>query len=142
MGAPRHAAVRSGLRAGAVTLGVLLGSWAATAVAAPPEGWENATNDSMLVSLLKLLGIPLVVIAVITLLTYLPRIRRGGRSAADPNSYFSEHSEWFGGPRTTPEALEGCSVATEGQVTTGGGASARWLRLLRLAAAPDRQGDP
>ncbi len=110
-------------------LGVLLGAWAATAttaVAAPPEGWENATNDSMLVSLLKLLGIPLLIIAVITLLTYLPSIMRGGRSPVDATGYFAEHSEWFGGPRATPEAVEGRPVATEGQLTTRGGASARW----------------
>ncbi len=116
----------TGLRAGAVSAGVLLGSWAATAVAAPPEGWQNATNDSVLVSLLKLLGIPLLVIAVVTLLTYLPLIMRGGRGSVDPATYFSEHSEWFGGPRTGPEAVESRPAAVEGRGATRGGASARW----------------
>ncbi len=105
---------------------MLLGTLATTAVASPPEGWENATNDSALVSLLKLVGIPLLVIAVVTLLTYLPLIMRGGRGAGDPAAYFSDHSEWFGGPRTSPEAIESRSAAVEGQGTTRGGASARW----------------
>ena len=117
---------RQGLRAGAVATGLVLGSWVATALAAPPEGWDNATNDSPLTTLLKLLGIPLAVIAVITLLTYLPLIMRGGRSSTDSSGWFAEHSEWFGGPRTTPEALESHAVATEGEVATRGGASARW----------------
>ena len=127
--APRSVAgraVRRGLRAGAVSTGLVLGSWAVTALAAPPEGWESEPNDSMLTVLLKLLGIPLAVIAVVTLLTYLPLIMRGGRSSTDSAGWFAEHSEWFGGPRTTPEALESHAVATEAQVATRGGASARW----------------
>jgi hypothetical protein len=103
---------------------VLLGSWAASAVAAPPEGWDNAVNDSMLMSLLKLLGIPLLVIVVVTLLTYLPSMVRGGRGNGDPATYFSDHSEWFGGPREAPEALEGAPSSTEKPAL--GGASARW----------------
>ena len=114
------------LRAGALTTGLVLGSWVATAAAAPPEGWENTVNDSMLTSLIKLFGIPLAVIAIITLLTYLPSIMRGGRGSVDSAGWFAEHSEWFGGPRTTPEAVESHAVATEGQVATRGGASARW----------------
>ncbi len=117
---------RHGLRAGAVSAGVVLGSWVTTAVASPPEGWENATNDSALVSLLKLVGIPLLVIAAITLLTYLPVIMRGGRGGAGPDTYFSEHSEWFGGPRSSPEAVEGRPAVGQGQSTGRGGASARW----------------
>jgi len=119
-------AARRGLRAGAVSTGLVLGSWVVTVAAAPPEGWENSNNDSMLVSLLKLFGIPVAVIAVVTLLTYLPLLMRGGRGSADPASWFAEHSEWFGGPRTTPEALEGHAGTTESQVATRGGASARW----------------
>jgi hypothetical protein len=107
-----------------VSAGVLLGSCAAAAVAAPPDGWENVVNDSMLVSLLKLLGIPLLIMAVITLLTYLPSMVRGGRGTTDPDGYFSQHSEWFGGPRTTPEAIETGPASEES--TTPGGASARW----------------
>ena len=102
---------------------MILGSWAASAVAAPPEGWENSTNDSMLVSLIKLVGIPLLVIAVVTLLTYLPSMVRGGRGTSDPAMYFAEHSEWFGGPRETAAAIE--APAASGQHSLGG-ASARW----------------
>ena len=106
---------------------MLLGSLSAAAVAAPPEGWENAVNDSMLTSLLKLVGIPLLVIAAITLLTYLPSMVRGGRGttdSTDPSGYFSDNSEWFGGPRTTPEAIESGTPVEADQVR--GGASARW----------------
>ncbi len=120
----RAVARRRGVRAAAVSLGLVLGSSAATAVAAPPEGWENGVNDSMLVSLLKLVGIPLLVIAVITLLTYLPSMMRGGRDASDPAGYFTDNSEWFGGPRSTPEAVESGTPSGGNQVM--GGASARW----------------
>ena len=119
---PLRPALR-GLRVAAVTTGLVLGSWVTSAVAAPPEGWENAVNDSMLMSLLKLLGIPLLICAVITLLTYLPSMMRGGRNASDPVTYFSEHSEWFGGPRATPGAIES---ASGGPLTSRGGASARF----------------
>ncbi len=121
---PAAAARRRGLRAGAVSVGVVLGSWTATTVAAPPDGWENAVNDSMLTSMIKLVGIPLAIIAVITLLTYLPSMIRRGRGAADPADYFSEHSEWFGGPRTTPEAVEATAATSDNRAL--GGASARW----------------
>jgi hypothetical protein len=80
----------------------------------------------MLVSLLKLIGIPLLVIAVITLLTYLPVIMRGGRGSADSAGWFAEHSEWFGGPRTTPDAIESRASAVESAGDKRGGASARW----------------
>jgi hypothetical protein len=79
----------------------------------------------MLVALLKLVGIPALVIAVVTLLTYLPSIMRGGRGA-DSDTWFAEHSEWFGGPRTTPEAIESRASAAEGADMKRGGASARW----------------
>jgi hypothetical protein len=115
-----------GLRAGAAATGLLLGVLSVSAVAAPPESWDNTANVSMLVALLKLVGIPLVVIAVVTLLVYLPGMMRGSRSSADSTSWFSEHSEWFGGPRTTPEALESPATAPEGRAATRGGASARW----------------
>ena len=95
-------------------------------MASPPQGWEEPVNDSVLVTMLKLVGIPLVVIAVITLLTYLPLIMRGGRNATDPTSYFSEHSEWFGGPRTTPGAVESRTAAVEGHDAARGGAGVRW----------------
>jgi hypothetical protein len=120
---PSVATPRHGLRAGAVSAGLFLGSWAAAAAAAPPEGWDNSVNDSTLASLLKLLGIPLLVAAVVTLLVYLPSMMRG-RGAADPATYFSEHSEWFGGPRTSPEAVESGPASAENKAL--GGASARW----------------
>ena len=123
---PRRTRPGPGLRGGAVATGLLLGSWASAAVASPPEGWENAVNDSVLVTMLKLVGIPVAVIAVITLLTYLPLIMRGGRNAVDPTSYFSEHSEWFGGPRTAPEAIESRTAPVEDHSGVRGGAGVRW----------------
>jgi hypothetical protein len=121
---PDRAARRPALRAGAVSAGLLLGSWAASASAAPPEGWENSLNQSMLSALLKLVGIPLLVAAIVTLLVYLPSMMRRGRGGGDPATYFSDHSEWFGGPRTSPEAVE--SGTASGEHKALGGASARW----------------
>jgi len=125
---------RPGLRGAAVGLGVLLGSAAAPALASPPDGWENSVNESLLTALLKLVGIPLLVMAVVALLVYLPGMVRG--QSTDPALVFSQRAEWFGGPRTGVDAVDrpegsggGAATSTpsvETPASSKGGASARW----------------
>ena len=89
---------------------------ASPALASTPETWEDTTNPSAASALLTLGGWVLGVIAVITLLTYLPSMVRGDGGDA---LTFSEKSEWFGGPRT--------GVDRDAEQPQGtGGASARW----------------
>ena len=107
-------------RAAAVTLGLALGSLAAPAHAAPPTSWENTQNGSFLEHLLILGGIPLAIIAVVTLLVYLPSMVRGHSS--EPAVAFRERSEWFGGPRRGVDATTESST----EQSDKGGASARW----------------
>jgi hypothetical protein len=115
-------APRRVLRVSAVTAGLALALLASPAVAAPPESWEQPDNGPLLGDLVYLLGVPLLVVAVVTLLTYLPSMIR--RQSAQPDLAFQERSEWFGGPR---KGLDADSAAKTGSDTSGkGGASASW----------------
>ncbi len=101
---------------------VVAGALAAASVAAPasataPDNWADPTNPSAAEALLTLGGWVLGLIAVITLLTYLPSMIRG--SSGSDALTFHDKSEWFGGPRTGVD-----QQAEEPQGT--GGASARW----------------
>lgn len=144
------------IRAAARVTGLLLGTVVAVgmpsvAQAAPPTGWNNNAGASPLEVLLVLGGIPLAVIAVVALLTYLPSMIR--RQATDPGLAFSEHPQWFGGPGSGFELPAAASADTgstgstvrsgstvssgstssqstpstqPGRVHNKGGASARW----------------
>jgi hypothetical protein len=90
---------------------------AAPAWAAPPETWSDTDNPGLAQSLLEIGGPVLVLIALITLLTYLPSMISSSRG--DDALTFADKSDWFGGPRTGVD-----DKAAEAQGT--GGASARW----------------
>ena len=90
---------------------------ASPALAGPPDTWQDSTNPSTASVLLTLGGWVLGIIAVLTLLTYLPSMVRG--STGGDALTFSDKSEWFGGPRTGVD-----QDAEQPQGT--GGASARW----------------
>ena len=115
--------VRNLTRAAVVTAGLALTAMASPAVAAPPTTWEEPQNDSALGALLLLVGVPLVIIAVIALLTYLPSMV--GSKSAGSSLAFQERPEWFGGPRQGTEAAA-VTDADPGTTTGTGGASARW----------------
>ena len=101
-------------RSAALSLGAALGSVAAPAVAVP-SSWTDTDNPSLGGALL-LIGVPVVaLIAIITLLTYLPSMM--GRRAPGELAY--SDPEWFGGPRT--------GVKTDAEGTEGtGGSGGRW----------------
>ena len=111
---------RRASRVVAVALGVALGSLAAPALAAPPEGWPTPDDRSLMNDLLFLLGVPVLVFVLLTLLVYLPSMIR--RQSSEPALAFRERPEWFGGPRKGV----GSTVASEDEQAGKGGASARW----------------
>ena len=111
--APRRAA-----RAFVVALGLALTVVATPAVAAPPDTWDNADNGPLLNDLLFLIGVPLAVIAVVTLLTYLPSLIHGQSSQSGPSF---QDPEWFGGPRAGVDA-----AGSGDEETSKGGAGAQW----------------
>jgi hypothetical protein len=100
--------------------GLALGSLASPAFASPPADWSDSTRDGPLDFLLVIVGIPLAVILVITLLVYLPSMIRG--RSTEPAVVFHDRSEWFGGPREAPDATGSTSEESQDR----GGASARW----------------
>ncbi len=80
---------------------------------------------SMLHALLFFAGIPLLIIAVITLLVMAPSLAKGNRYR--PGREWDAEPEWFGGPESTADGTSmqltpGTSVAS----SDTGGASARW----------------
>lgn len=106
-------------RASVLVLGLAVTMSAAPAFAEPPSAWEQAEDPSALTFLALFVGFPLAVIAVLALLTYLPSMIKG--QSSEPALVFSQHSEWFGGPRNKPDAED---PAQERQTT--GGAGAQW----------------
>jgi hypothetical protein len=114
-------ATRRARRGLAVLLGVALTLVATPAMASPPDTWDNSNNGPLLDDLLFLLGVPLAVVVVVTLLTYLPSMIRS--QSAGHELTFQDRTEWFGGPRQGVEATS--DVAPEDS-SSKGGASARW----------------
>jgi hypothetical protein len=103
---------------------VLLGM-AAPASAAPPETWPETDSVSALDMLLILVAIPVGLIAVISLLVYVPSMVRGQKYT--PGLAWRSENEWFGGPRGGVEAAtESDPAAIEAGDSGRGGASARW----------------
>ncbi len=94
---------------------------AAPAAASPPETWPAPEDDSLLQTLAFLVGLPLLIIALITLAVYLPSMMRG--QSTEPALAFHDRNEWFGGPR---KGLGPDGPAPEEHDTTKGGASAQW----------------
>jgi len=112
-------APRRAVRASVVALGLALTVVATPALAAPPDTWDNSDNGPLLNELLFLIGVPLAVIAVVTLLTYLPSLIRGQSSQS--GATFQDNPEWFGGPRAGVDA-----TAPGDEATSKGGAGAQW----------------
>lgn len=124
---PAGRPARLGARLAAVVTGVVIGSSAWPAAAEPPATWEE--SDVVGTDLLLTLGgITLAVIAVISVLTYLPAMMRQNEPV-DPALAFRERSEWFGGPRTGVEAATSGSKAVEAgasEESERGGGSGHW----------------
>jgi hypothetical protein len=119
--------VRRAVRALALAPAALVVLSAAPVLAAPPEQWPAPEPVSTLQTLLVLVGIPVTLFVVISLLVYVPSMARGQKYT--PGLAWRSENEWFGGPRGGVEAadqkdakaLEGVAAGTD-----RGGSSARW----------------
>ena len=99
----------------ALTPAALVVTATGTASAAPPSSWPNTPHVSPIYVILVLGAIPLALFALITLLVYLPSMRRGDGHAA--GEAWRGDPEWFGGPR---QGLEAVDAAAPAAVTSGG----------------------
>jgi hypothetical protein len=125
----RHArrAVRVGVAA-VPAVSVLSVLSAPPALAATPTTWGEPAPMSPLEALLIYGGIPLGLMAVITVLVMAPSLVRGDRQQRGVASW--TEPQWFGGPG---DAVPADRRTAPAEVTTGedepaqaGGASARW----------------
>jgi hypothetical protein len=84
-----------------------------------PEGWSNPAPVDPWHAVLVLVGIPLLIFVVITLLVVVPGIVKGERFT--PGGHATE-DQWFGGPRKGTAELP----APDSEESRAGGASGRW----------------
>jgi len=84
-----------------------------------PEGWPEAPPVDAVEAVLLLVGIPLLIFAVVTLLVVVPGVVKGERFT--PGGQATE-DQWFGGPRQGTAELP----APDTESSKAGGASGRW----------------
>lgn len=112
--------LRRAARAVAVlTLPLLMIAVIAPASAAPPVSWNQPDGLSTLDTLLLIVGAPLALLVMITLLVMAPSIAKGTNQRT--------HVPWYAEPMmfgTTPADESSAHADTAGM--TGGGASVRW----------------
>jgi hypothetical protein len=108
-------------RTSAVLVVLGLVALAGPAGADTPENWtgEPPTDVDGVEAVLILVGIPVLLFAVITLLVLLPSLIRGERFTVGGQA---TADQWFGGPVTGTAELP----APDDQDSKAGGASARW----------------
>jgi hypothetical protein len=112
--------LRRAARAAAVlTIPLVSIAAVAPASAAPPVSWNQPEGLSTLDTLLLIVGAPLALMVVITLLVMAPSIAKGTNQRT--------HVPWYAEPMTfgtTPADESSTDADTAGM--TGGGASVRW----------------
>jgi hypothetical protein len=97
---------------------------AGPASAEVPDGWSDPPPIPELQALLIFVGIPLLMIVLITAAVYVPAMVRGERVA--PGAVPVE-DQWFGGPRGGVRELEAGSGRGEPSAQSDtGGAGGRW----------------
>ncbi len=112
--------VRNLIRVAVVGAGLALGALASPASATAPASWDDPDNGSLLDALLLLVGVPVAICLILTLLVYLPSMVRSKQTGSAVA--FQERPEWFGGPRQGAEAAESAPAADADR----GGASGRF----------------
>jgi hypothetical protein len=110
---------------GAVVAGGVLAG-AGPAQAADPTGAVSTTSDDPLLTWVILLGVPIIIIAVIALLSLAPTWTQTGRY--NPGAGWFAEPLWLGAPEATPALPAGnsASTSTELAVKDPGGVSASW----------------
>lgn len=89
-----------------------------------PTTWVDPEPLSTLSALLVFAGIPLLVIAVVTLLVMAPSLANGPRYR--PGQEWDGAAEWFGAPALTADQRPRLTSGAAPEVAGTGGASARW----------------
>ena len=123
----RRTAARVSVVAGALvsTMSTLVLA-AGPASADVPENWSDPADVSALQALVLLVGVPLLLIALITLAVYVPALARGEKLAPGAAPI---DDEWFGGPRTGTKELASSRPAARAdspEERGTGGASGSW----------------
>lgn len=122
---PHASVVRRVCRAAALVPAVVVLTATAPALADRPETWTDPDPVGALWPLILLVGVPLGLFAVITLLVYVPSMARGEKYT--PGLAWRNENEWFGGPRGGVEAADTVEPAgAQDDEHERGGASARW----------------
>jgi hypothetical protein len=96
-------------------------TYAGAASADVPEGWAPHYDPHFMHTLVVLIGIPILIIVLITLAVYLPPIVRG-ESVAPAGARAAD--EWFGGRADAEKAIEARRPGQPADET--GGASGSW----------------
>ena len=97
---------------------------AGPASAKVPEGWSDPAPVPELQALLILVGIPLLLILLISAAVYVPAMVRGERVAPGAAPV---HDQWFGGPRGGAREIEsGAGRGDQSRDSETGGAGGRW----------------
>jgi len=97
---------------------------AGPASAKVPEGWSDPAPVPELQALLILVGIPLLLILLISAAVYVPAMVRGERVAPGAAPV---HDQWFGGPRGGAREIEsGTGRGDQSRDSETGGAGGRW----------------
>lgn len=110
---------RRALRASLPIIALGLALLAAPAHADAAEGWGTRYDVNPVTALLLLVGVPLLIMLLITLAVYVPAIVRG-EDVSPQSAEVEDH--WLGGPRSgTKELTAGDSARSE-----TGGARGSW----------------
>jgi hypothetical protein len=113
----RNRLVRHVARAASVGVVASVLLVAGPAGANTPEGWSDPEPVDRLEAVALLAGVPLLLIALISLAVYLPSLAARGEGRTG-----TPEREWFGGPRKSIEELS----APDGSDSKAGGARVRW----------------
>jgi hypothetical protein len=109
---------------------ILVTSLTSTAFAEAPSTWDDPPHVSPGYVILVLVVIPVALFALITLLVYVPSMKRG--ESYHPGQPWRSEPEWFGGPKGGVEAADrapqpaAVGAGPEGDDTSRGGTSGRW----------------
>jgi hypothetical protein len=108
---------------------ILVTSLTSTAFAEAPSTWADTPHVSAAHVILVLVVIPVALFALITLLVYVPSMKKG--ESYHPGQPWRSEAEWFGGPKGGVEAADRVQPAAVGaghqdDETGRGGTSGRW----------------
>jgi len=124
---PPSPAVRRAARVAALVPAIAVTTITGSALADAPSTWQSGPSVSPLYVIGVLVMIPLGLFLLITLLVFLPSMRRS--ESYRPNEVWRGEPTWFGGPRAGIDAVDDnppAAVGSGAQGTVRGGTSGHW----------------